>query len=648
MSSFFRKDTHSSERGGCHRIDKTPQKQSVQSCYNLVVLKKLIIIFLGFIFVFKTVNAQEEFSVNSIVEYKIREDGNTAITHTVSIKNLTSHEYTRSYIVKLANLEPVNVKGYEDGNLIPTRVGKSGNGYNITLNFPEPLAGKGKVRTFVLAYEENNLAHLSGEVWEVSIPRLQNDYTNYKVNLSIPDSFGEEALISPEPLDKKENQQRLTYIFDGQDLQKSGITAVFGKFQVYSFKLKYHLKNTDDRKKELAIAVPPDTSTQRIYFEKITPEPNHVQIDDDGNWIVTFEVAPKDNWEVVVNGYAQVFANPIKYLTPYPATLLANLKPREYWESDDPQIKNLADQLKTPEAIYNFVTENLTYDYDRVTPDVERLGAKKALAQTDNAICTEFTDLFIAISRAAGIPAREINGYAHSDNPELQPLSLVADILHAWPEYWDDKTQTWIPIDPTWESTSNIDYFNKFDLKHIAFVIHGKESDFPLAAGSYKSDSLEKDIFVEYSTLPENKNPVIDIDHQIPSGFNLFQKKVIINIKNKGVSAYYNLSPKVLLPDREIAVDTITVLPPYAVYQTKVDISLGLFAINTPENITVIADHTRKDIVLNKTTFVIQQLLLFLSILLLTLIYLAGKTGKLKFKIFYSLIDKIRKSVSKY
>jgi transglutaminase-like putative cysteine protease len=64
-------------------------------------------------------------------------------------------------------------------------------------------------------------------------------------------------------------------------------------------------------------------------------------------------------------------------------------------------------ELKTPENIYKFVTNNLSYNYYRVKPDVERLGAKDALANPDEAICTEFTDLFITLARSAGIPARE-------------------------------------------------------------------------------------------------------------------------------------------------------------------------------------------------------------------------------------------------
>src|SRR5258707_13577173 len=103
----------------------------------------------------------------------------------------------------------------------------------------------------------------------------------------------------------------------------------------------------------------------------------------------------------------------------------------------------------------------------------------------------EFTDLFIAMARAAGIRAREINGYAYTENKDSEPLSLVADVLHSWPEYWDKYNKEWILVDPTWGNTTHgIDFFHKLDLRHFTFVIHGVNSEFPLSPGSYKlSDS---------------------------------------------------------------------------------------------------------------------------------------------------------------
>src|SRR5205085_322452 len=145
-----------------------------------------------------------------------------------------------------------------------------------------------------------------------------------------------------------------------------------------------------------------------------------------------------------------------------------------YWQTNDPAIKALGQELKTPKDIYEYVVKTLSYDFTRVTDDKPRLGAALALKNPTSAVCREFTDLFIAIARSAGIPAREVDGFAYTENAKQRPLSLVKDILHAWPEYYDTNKKTWVMVDPTWGSTTGgIDYFQVLDLDHFAFAIKG-------------------------------------------------------------------------------------------------------------------------------------------------------------------------------
>ena len=120
------------------------------------------------------------------------------------------------------------------------------------------------------------------------------------------------------------------------------------------------------------------------------------------------------------------------------------------------------------------MVSNLTYDYAKAEKGNDWKGSVYALKNPGSAICTEFTDLFIALSRAAGIPARELEGFAWTENPKLRPLSLSGDVLHAWPEYWDKDKNLWIQIDPTWgNTTGSIDYFTKLDFNHIVLLFMG-------------------------------------------------------------------------------------------------------------------------------------------------------------------------------
>src|SRR6185369_16129560 len=87
----------------------------------------------------------------------------------------------------------------------------------------------------------------------------------------------------------------------------------------------------------------------------------------------------------------------------------------------------------------------------------------------------------------AGIPAREVDGFAYTENSKQRPIALIRDILHAWPEYYDKEKQTWVMVDPTWGSTTGgVDYFNVLDFDHFAFAIKETDSDYPIPAGGYK------------------------------------------------------------------------------------------------------------------------------------------------------------------
>ena len=202
----------------------------------------------------------------------------------------------------------------------------------------------------------------------------------------------------------------------------------------------------------------------------MNPAPENVTKDKDGNWLATYLLRPRSSTRVEVRGKAAVS------LFPKPEALSDEsraeyLKEKPYWQVSDSRIQKLAKDLKTPKAIYDYVVKSLTYDFERVKKQQARLGAVATLQNPTSAVCLEFTDLFIAITRAAGIPAREVEGFAFTDNQKQRPLSLVQDILHAWPEYYDDTRQMWIMVDPTWgNSTGGVDYFDVLDFDHFAFV----------------------------------------------------------------------------------------------------------------------------------------------------------------------------------
>ena len=555
--------------------------------------KKIItlVIFLLFnFFIFTSVAlADDYFDADLHISYSINGDGKTSVTNEITIENKVTEKYSLQYNLNLNNINLSDLKAIENGHELNVIQNKDGDNLPLTINFDDKVVGKGKKRLLEIIYTSNNFARKSGEVWEISIPKVGDagSYRDYSISIIVPKSFGNEAYISPNPGTVSETENSLTYVYNKKNMETSGIVAGFGTFQVFSFKLGYHLENTKNKYDPVEISIPPDTSYQRMYYTNISPKPVNIVTDKDGNWIAIYNLKPKERIDVEVSGDVQVFANPRKYLTPMPIELFANLKPQKYWEVDDTNIQNLAKELKTPEAIYNFVTQNLKYNSAKISEKTQRLGAKAVLFDKQNAICMEFTDLFITLSRAAGIPAREINGYAYTENPQIQPLSLVNDVLHSWPEYWNDELKAWVPVDPTWGSTSGIDYFNKFDLRHFAFVIHGVSSESPVSAGSYKLGSNpQKDVFVGFSQLPTDRHEDITVTGSYSKTF-FVDRKVNLKLENTGSVTVYNTSIKIYFDNNHFEDIGIETLPPFGNYQKNLTIPFSLLAKKTPKVIKV-------------------------------------------------------------
>lgn len=509
-----------------------------------------------------------KFITKSTITYDVATDGTTTITYDVTLQNKTSSFYATSYSVSLDGISPQNPAAYEQNLTLPVKTTQKDNSTTLEVNFPDEVVGIDAVRQFSLVFKDRSLVHKTGEIWEITTPKLADinslDYLSTVVK--VPTVFGNLAYISPNPTAKTQEGDKTSYIFNQNANSTGTITAAFGNFQVFTFNLTYHLENPLGQNATTQIALPPDTNYQKMNYTSITPKPVNVEVDANGNWLADYNLKPNEKIDVHAQGAVQIFAAPLTNPKTNYEYVTQNLQKGEYWQTDDPQIQALAKQLKTPQAIYNYVTHYLSYNYTKAAPDIKRMGAVAALAQPKNAICTEFTDLFVAIARAAGIPAREVEGFAYTDNPQIQPLSLVADVLHAWPQYWDDTKQSWIPVDPTWEETSGIDYFTKLDLRHFTFVIHGTDPKKPYPAGSYKSGTNpQKDINISFGQLPVLRASNLVIQNNVVSQLPFANEIVATKVTNTGSIAAYNQSLQVKFDNNLTKTNlTIAALPPYA------------------------------------------------------------------------------------
>lgn len=472
-----------------------------------------------------------EFTTNQEIYYQFDDTGMAQVEHKVDINNNFSQFYPKEYKLTLSGSNATNLQAVDEHGDIEISNTQSNNSTNLTLNITNPKTGKDQVTSFSIRYTSNNLANKKGKTWEISLPQFDDNQQNSNTSMyiKVPTSFGK---LSSSPLGAtiSTDSQFSSIVFNKYN-QKNKLVLTFGEYQLFNFDLKYHLKNNIDQNSILTIPIPPDTQNQKIYFTKIDPKPQRIETDVDGNWLAYFQLPPQSTLDVNVLGQAKIGHN-----QNYQFVSQEIFNSQVHWPVDNPQIKNLANTYTSPRQIYDYVVSNLNYDFNRVNSP-NRRGAVQALSNPESSLCTDFTDLFVSIARAAKIGAREIEGYAYSNNTDVKPISVGTDILHAWPEYYDTKKQAWIPVDPTWgKTTGGINYFDDLDLNHFTLVIHNLSSDSPPPPGSYKINPNQKSVditFAQTENIQETIKPIITTQ------FKPFSQSYII-IKNPNLFALDN------------------------------------------------------------------------------------------------------------
>ena len=192
--------------------------------------------------------------------------------------------------------------------------------------------------------------------------------------------------------------------------------------------------------------------------------------DEDGNQVLYFSfenLAPYASRIITIKAklLLAASANPVDA-----APGASDLQPEKYVESDHPALRQAADKLKHADAakgiaaMFRWAADHVRYSG---YADQER-GALYALEEKKGD-CTEYMDLFAALCRANGIPARRIGGYICPES-----LVLKARDYHNWVEFYEDGT--WQIADPQ----NNVMKRNQDD--YIAMRIIRASQDDPLGA----------------------------------------------------------------------------------------------------------------------------------------------------------------------
>ncbi len=121
-------------------------------------------------------------------------------------------------------------------------------------------------------------------------------------------------------------------------------------------------------------------------------------------------------------------------------------KPTLYVQSDDPRMVSKSreiigtetDSLKIVDKLVHWVSSNMQPTFSaRLTNALQVLDSLEG-------DCTEHSVLFVALARAAGVPAREVAGLIYADQPR------PGFYFHQWAKVW---VGAWMDVDPTFNET---------------------------------------------------------------------------------------------------------------------------------------------------------------------------------------------------
>lgn len=440
--------------------------------------------------------AKGEFTADYSVFYDVSTTGITTVTENINLTNQTDRYYPSSFTLTIGATKITDVEASDSSGALPVEVQNLGKKAQIQVKFSNmQVVGLGKKYNFKLKFNSSDFAQAQGKIWQVSVPKISSseEIDGYNLTLAVPVSFGDPTTILPEPSRQFESGGKLNFLFTKEKLIETGILANFGSNQLFDYSLEYHLDNNSVLPALAKLSVPTTNEYQEVIVNSLDPKPQSIVMDEDGNAVAYYELDRKESKTVKAMGIVKLYLKPNLKSKP-----LSDGQKKIYtsqaknWDKDSPQIKEKLKEIfkdgippETQEKarlINKFVVDYLTYDEARLkNADFQRLGSLTALSNPSQALCTEFTDLFIALSRAAGIPARQLIGYAYTSNQDIRPTSLEGTIFHTWPEYYDDA-QGWIMIDPTWQSTTGgVDYFSRFDLNHFVLTRRGVSSSDPIS-----------------------------------------------------------------------------------------------------------------------------------------------------------------------
>lgn len=515
-------------------------------------------------------------SIKVIEKYTIRNNSKINLidkrnTHKFLITHLRSNS---SNIQQSLNSVKVLVDNIETKYTIEK--GNEDYEYYVKVDYPRSIDRNGSM-VFEIQYDNYGMLEQIGALLDVyfygiigsSITSNSNQNIVIDTNVFINKELSRKVNFSlPDATRYSENENYYVYYFDTQKVIDNTIWIQIGDKQYYSFKINQDLTPSNNLpfNNEYRILMPRDINgaeiNQKVFITNISPLPKSIEKDTDGNIFAYFDHPGNQAGNIIIEGYVEVLSNGNKVsennsgLIKDYSDVSEYLKASDYWEVNAPEIQNVAKELKGEETnVFNIIKNTYNYVVDKINySDVKKFGINErigALATLRNGsgVCMEYSDLFITLLRAQGIPARAVFGFGYDsliDGDKQEP--------HQWAQVLVPSTNMWLDIDVTWGENGdaavggNLNHFythiaSNSPEEHSEVVLTGiNATEGILSLPTYDINAVfEIPNDIEYLTQDEmlikypheEKSPIINFISEIPNKF----KDLISNIEgNEGLA----------------------------------------------------------------------------------------------------------------
>ncbi|HEC65842.1 MAG TPA: hypothetical protein ENI23_11130 [bacterium] len=515
------------------------------------LLKIAIFFFLTFPFLgIQDVRAAGNFNVTVDRTYEVDTEGLMHVTESHTVKNNSSNLYIPKNSIENFQILTFRIGLDDGGETLERSVATArifdGSGtemtfdkeqddeaFDLKVKYPRDLRS-GQSITFKLEYSNYELAEQVGALWDIYIHGFDESFkftggnttTNYNTSLIVPDSLGAENFVNPKPISNTSAGGKTTYKFSQESLIDAFIWTQRGKTQIYRFKIEQEVNSTGENStgfyNQYKFVIPRDIDgaeiQQKVFYTDISPMPKYVEVDDEGNLIGVFEFGTDFSGKIVVEGYAEVQVigdideTVVTNLSDVPQSLNSYLEAAEFWEVDDPDLQAKALELKgnktnvfnIVESTYQFVVDSIDYSQVKRFGINERQGAS-ATFHGGSAVCMEYSDLFLTLSRAQGIPVRAAFGYGYDSRTPSDEQEA-----HQWVDVYMPGIDKWVGVDVTWGESGTT--LIGGDLNHFYTHVAGENPNTP--------PMIE---LLSYGGNPELETPQFEIEvvDSIPSGTDL-------------------------------------------------------------------------------------------------------------------------------